>query len=454
MTASNSIKHSLLFMLCIASSAFMGGVDLMIMSVAIDPMRHFFHVNVNTAQWLMSAYAIGCAACYIGIGRISDRFGKRNTFNLGILLFGLSSLGVALSTNIYLAILFRFLQGVGMAGVINSANALVMEYFSVELRPKKIAFLITAGGFGFSLGPVIGGILLHYFDWGALFYINIPFSMAALIVSIFCIPATGNKYKETVNYLNLLLLTLSIAGLSLFASQAQYWGWSNSLTWCSIIVAAVLFYLYVFLEQHTKTPLINAKIFTLKNMIAGCACGFLLYAPMIGWLLVFGLYFQGAYGLSHLQTGFAFLPYAAGYIIMPTITAKLMKFMSHKTVIMIGFFIATITLPIMNIITPTTPYWTLILPFLFFSAGCNMVNTSTLPVAMQFVSHENHGVAAGIAMMTRWLGAALGTAALSSIFAAGQTTNDTHAVHLSIWVLTAVAAFATIYSWLAVKHTH
>ncbi|MDF1795839.1 MAG: MFS transporter [Coxiellaceae bacterium] len=454
MNSSTAIKYPLLFMLCITTSAFMGGVDLMIMSVAIDPMRHFFNVNVNTAQWLMSAYAIGCAACYIGIGRISDHFGKRNTLNFGIILFGLSSLGVALSTDIYLAIAFRFLQGVGMAALVNSSTALVMEYYSVEQRPKKIAFLITGAGFGFSLGPVIGGILLHYFSWSALFYINIPFSIAALTISLACVPTTGNRYQESVNYINLLLLTLSITFLSIFASQAQHWGWSSGYTWASIVIAIIVLGIYIALERLAKTPLIDPEIFNLKNVISGCACGFLLYVPLIGWLLVFGLYFQSAYGLSRLQTGFAFLPYAAGFIVMPMITAKLMKFLSHKTVIVIGFFIAAISLPVMNIINPQLAYWYLVAPFFFFSAGCNMVNTSTLPVALQFVPHERHGVASGIAMMTRWLGGALGTAAISSIFAVGQATSDTHAVHLSLWVLTGVTAFATVYSWLAVKHTH
>ncbi len=453
MSKSSAIKNPLLFMLCMASATFMAGVDLMVIGVAIDPMRKYFHVDVTVAQWLMTAFAIGCAACYIGVGRISDHYGKRRTLIIGIFIFGLSSLIVALSTNIWLAIVFRFIQGAGIATVINSANSLVMEYYDADERPKKIAFLISGTGLGFSLGPIIGGILLNYFDWRSLFYINIPFAIFAFFTSLHCIPRTGHKTDVNVNFLSLAFLTISVVFLSIFASQCNAWGWGSWQTWTSLAIFVILFILFVINEKIHKPALIDASLFKLQNVIAGCVSGLLLYIPIVGYLLIFGLYFQDAYGLNRIQSGLAFLPYAAGFVIVPPLAAKLMKVMSHKTVIVLGFFIATVALPFSNIITPTTPYIELILPFLIFSIGGNMVNTSTLPVCLQFVPPDHHGVASGLAMNTRWLGGALGTAILSAIFTAGLKTSPTHAVHLCIWTLTGITTFATIFSYIMLEHT-
>lgn len=438
------IRYTTVFIICICLSSFMAGVDLLIMSVAIDPMRKALHANIVTAQWFLTAFAIGCAACYIGIGRISDRVGKRRTFNAGAILFGLSSLLVALSANAWLAIVFRFVQGASIAMVINSATSLVMEYFSIDQRPKRIANLITAGGLGFSLGPITGGILLHYFSWRALFLINIPFALFAVICAHFSIPKHGHTHDEPIHISNLVLLSLSIIALSTFISQGNEWGWISVYTWLSLLGFILLLFAFIYSERHSTTPLINHQLFSMKNFIAGCSAGLILYIPLIGLLLVLGLYFQDAYGLNHLQTGLAFLPYALGFVVGPPIIARLMKKMAHKSMCLYGYIIMILTLPLLTVISPQTPYSYLIVPLFVFSLGLNAVNTSTLPIALQFTPPHSQGIASGIGMMTRWLGGALGAALLAAVFSANLQTSPTHALHICLWLLTLVSAVGAL----------
>src|ERR1700753_1699085 len=184
MTSNKSLSFG--FIVFTASLAFVvSQLDVSIVNIALPQIAKSFSADVSELQWIVDAYTIAFAVLMLSAGGMSDLLGSKRIFQLGLVLFGLASMGCGISWSPFSLIAFRVLQGMGSAIMIPSSLSILNQNFSHEPtnRARAVAFWTAAGGVSIAAGPILGGILLHISTWRMIFFVNLPICLAGIIFS-------------------------------------------------------------------------------------------------------------------------------------------------------------------------------------------------------------------------------------------------------------------------------
>ncbi|HEY4255248.1 MAG TPA: MFS transporter, partial [Chlamydiales bacterium] len=195
---STAIKHPWLLFLGIAVGSLMSGIDFLAISIAIDPMSKSLGIDIATLQWFLTAFAIGNASFLVASGRLCDLYGRKTIFVISSLVFILSSMLIAVMNSPLLIILARLAQGASSGATTSSAIAILANLYAPAARTRWIAGLVGTTGLGMALGPMLGGVLIHYFSWRMIFLINLPLGLVGLAFTFLYMPkqvAQGNGQK-------------------------------------------------------------------------------------------------------------------------------------------------------------------------------------------------------------------------------------------------------------------
>lgn len=412
------IKHHGLLFLGLVTGIFMNGIDFLAIGIAMEPMRKELSINTTTLHWFLAAFAIGNASFQPTSGRFADLFGRKEIFMIAQILFTLSSAVIALSSSSLLIIFTRLIQGAAGGVFITVGIAILASLYDGEERADGIARMIGVGGLGMALGPVLGGFLIHYTSWRIVFLINVPIGLIGLFLSSRYIPHLPSQRKpgEKIDWLGIILLTITLLLLTMGISQGQYWGWAHLKSLLFFALTLSLLTAFIFWERKTKQPLIEFYLFKTKNFLAANCAGFILYFTLTGWLLIFGIYMQRVMGMSALSAGLSFLPFGAVMAIFSNQMTKWSKRYGPKRIILVGFVIGALSFLGMAMISMQPPYFVLMLLFALYGLSFILVNSCTIPAALEYMPPEKSGGASGNSMMIRWLGAAIGAAVISTIF--------------------------------------
>ena len=163
---------------------FMILLDVTIVNVALPSIQRGLDMTAGSLVWTINAYVLPLASLILVGGTLGDRYGRKRVFALGFALFTLFSAGCALSTSDHLLLAFRALQGVGAALLAPLSLSILVDAFEPARRPWAIGIWATIAGFGFGLGPVLGGVLIEAFDWSAIFWVNVPIGLAGLAATL------------------------------------------------------------------------------------------------------------------------------------------------------------------------------------------------------------------------------------------------------------------------------
>lgn len=418
------IENPWLLFLGLAIGPFIAGVDLLAIAVAIEPMKKALSMDLATLQWLLSAYAIGRAGFLVAAGKLSDFYGIKKTFILSFLIFVLASIAVIATNSSSVIIIARFIQGISSGGLAVISIAAVMVLFSPEERTGWISGLIGAAGVGMAFGPPIGGLLIHLFDWRMIFLINIPIGFVGISLAYRYLPKTEPHPRkgESIDWFGVAIISLLLSVLAFGISFGHYWGWFSGKMAIAAACALILLIAFVISEKKAKEPLLDFSFFKIKNFFAANFAGFTLYLILTAWTLIFGIYLQKVLNMTAFQSGLAFLPFGIVLALFSTQMQKLAKIFDPKVLIVWGYVICTLTFFALSLIAVKPSLWLLSFLFASFAVSFLLINSNSLPAALEFIPKEKGGLVSGISMMIRWLGGALGAPIITAIFLAHATT--------------------------------
>ena len=172
-------------------SIFMIFVDNTVVNTAIPSIARDLEASTSTLQWVVDGYTLVLAALLLAGGTIGDRFGRRRSMTIGMVVFGLASVGAALSSSAGTLIAFRALQGAGAALVMPATLSILTDVFPREERAKAIGIWIGVGGLGIGFGPALGGYLVDQLSWAAVFWLHIPVVAIVLIGLTLVVPESS-----------------------------------------------------------------------------------------------------------------------------------------------------------------------------------------------------------------------------------------------------------------------
>jgi EmrB/QacA subfamily drug resistance transporter len=412
-------SNALLLVVCLGQ--FMVILDVSIVNVALPSIRDALGFTTTGLQWVLNAYTLTFAGFLLLGGRASDLFGRRRMFFAGTLLFSGASLLCALSPSPEILLAARSVQGIGGAIISPATLAIITTSFD-EGPPRNRALGVwgAVGAVGATSGVLLGGVLTEAFGWPAIFLINVPIGLAVVLFSGGLVPeGRGAREDRHFDLLGAGLVTIGMTALTYGVVTTDRLGW-GSLGVLGPLTAGVALLLAFGLYEGAvaREPLMPLRLFRLATLRAANLVIFLLYAAIFGFWFFQSLYMQGTLHYSALTTGLAFVPMTLGVGAGATLAPRLARRTSPRVVLAVGMLFAAAGEALLTGVDPGGTYLAQVLPggvLGAFGLGLSLVPATI--VAVQGVPAALSGLASGVLNTSRFVGAALGLAVLSTLAA-------------------------------------
>jgi EmrB/QacA subfamily drug resistance transporter len=350
------------------------------------------------------------------MGAIGDRFGRKRALSIGLLLFGLGSLGAAFSGSANMLIATRAAMGIGGALIMPSTLSIITNVFSGAERGRAIAAWAAVSGLGIIGGPVLGGWLLEHFWWGSVFLVNVPIVLVAVLAGYFLVPESKDPNATPLDPVG---AGLSIAGLSALVYaiiEAPANGWTDPLILAGFAIAAVLLGWMVWWELRTPHPMLQMSFFRNPRFSAASASITLVFFAMFGTVFLIAQYLQFVLGFSPFEAGLRVMPVATLIVAAP-LSARLTEKVGSKIVVTTGLVIVAIALTVISGVEVDGGYGRVALALSIMGFGMGMTMAPATDSIMGSLPLAKAGVGSAMNDTTRQVGGALGVAVLGSVLA-------------------------------------
>jgi EmrB/QacA subfamily drug resistance transporter len=418
-------SNALLLVVCLGQ--FMVILDVSIVNVALPDIQGDLGFSTTGLQWVLNAYTLAFAGFLLLGGRASDLFGRRRMFFTGTLIFSGASLLAALSPSEGILLGARALQGIGAAILSPATLAIITTSFD-EGAPRNRALGVwgAIGAVGATSGVLLGGVLTEAFGWPAIFLINIPIGVAIVLFSGKLVPeGRGETENRHFDVFGAVLVTLGMTALTYGIVTSERLSWGSAGVLAPLAAGATLLVAFALYEGNVaREPLMPLAVFRLRTLRAANFVIFLLYAAIFAFWFFQSVYMQGTLGYSALETGLAFLPMTLAVGAGATLAPRLARRVSPRIVLAGGMLAAAAGEALLTGVDPGGTYATEVLPggtLGAFGLGLSLVPATI--VAVQGVPGAISGLASAVLNTSRFVGAALGLAVLSTV-AASHTQDE------------------------------
>ncbi|MCU1363910.1 MAG: putative integral rane efflux protein [Acidimicrobiaceae bacterium] len=403
-------------LLVVCAATFMLLLDVTIVIVALPEIQRGLHASFSDVQWVVDAYALTLASLLLTAGTLADRYGRRLLFIIGLSVFTLGSLLCGFAQSPLMLTLSRMAQGVG--GAILFATSLALLAHSFRGKDRGVAFGVWGAitGVAVALGPILGGVITTGISWRGIFLVNIPFGIAAIIITIMRVDESRTPQASRPDWAGFAVLTIGLVSLVYGLIRASETTWGNEGVVVCLAVAAVLFVTFVLVERYSAHPMFDLGLFRTPTFSGGLAAAFAMNGSLFAVLLYIVLYLQNDLGYSALATGARLLVTSGGTLVAATIAGRLSSRMPVRWLIGPGLALVGVGLFLMSGIHASTPWTHLISGFIVAGVGSGMVNPPLASTAVGVVTPDRSGMASGVNTTFRQIGIAVGIAVYATIF--------------------------------------
>jgi len=408
----------------------LAALDQTIVSTALKSIVEDFN-GLTHYTWVVTAYLLTSTASTPLYGKISDLYGRRPVFQFAIITFLIGSFAAGAATSMTQLIAFRAVQGLGAGGLMSLTFVIIGDIVSPRERGKYQGYFGGVWGLSSVAGPLLGGYfsdhaqILGVTGWRWIFYINLPFGIAALIITSISLHIPKVKREHSIDYLGALLLVSGVSalllGISVYGPQD---GWKTSKTLIAITAALVLILLFIFQESRAKEPILPLSLFKNHTFSVTSFMAFIIGAGMFGAIIMLPLYLQIVKGDSATSAGLKLIPFMIGIVAMSIFSGKLITKHGHyKRFPIIGLALMTLGLAMLSTLTETTTFWKLAIYAILVGAGLGL-SMQTIVIALQnSVDFKDLGVATSANTFFRSIGATMGVALFGTVYASRLAHN-------------------------------
>ncbi len=288
----------------------MAFLDATIVNIAFPSIQSSFpEVSRSWLSWVLNAYNIVFAALLLPAGRIADLVGHRRVFALGVAIFGAASMLCAAAPSAAILVALRAIQAVGAALLVPTALGLLLDEYPIAARVQAIAVLASAAGLAAASGPVFGGLLVHAFDWRAVFVVNLPICFATLYLTRRWVREQRDAENGRLSdVLGIVLFALGMALIALALTRQDVWGWGDVRFGGSLLLGLLLFAAFIVRSRRHPAPAIELSLFKLGYVrMANCAL-IIFAAAFYAKILIDVLFLTSIWHYSVLAAGAAMTP--------------------------------------------------------------------------------------------------------------------------------------------------
>ena len=390
-------------------------LDVTILNVAIPTFQRELSATAADLQWILNAYILVFAGLLLTMGSLGDRFGRRRALELGLVVFGVTSLGAAYSQTSTQLIAARAFMGIGGAMIMPSTLSVLVDVFPREERAEAIGIWAAVAAMGVPLGMVLGGLLLEHFWWGIVFIINTPVVLLVLTAGRVLVPESRDPNPGKIDVLGAVLSMGALSTLIYSLIEAPVRGWLDPLILSGFAVALILGIVFVVYELRTHQPMLEIRYFRNPRLSAGAGAIGVAFMSMVVVMFILTQYLQFVRGYSPFDTGLRFVPMALGFMVGgPTSTLPVARLGTRK-VVTAGMLIVATSIGGMALLDTGTPYWMIGVALGALGMGMAYTMAPATDAVMAALPEANVGVGSALNDTTRQVGGALGVGIFGSL---------------------------------------
>jgi EmrB/QacA subfamily drug resistance transporter len=392
----------------VALLSFGAYLDYTVVNVALPTIQQELQADLTTLQWVMNIYFLALCVFAIIMGRLGDLFGRRRCLYIGVAIFSIASIVAGCSPNVEWLIFGRLLQGVGAAIILPLGPSLLPHSFPVHERAKSIAWLGSVGGIALALGPVLGGVIVTYFSWRWIFFINIPIVILGYAFCMNNIKESRAKQQDALDWKGMVLLGLAISGIVLSLIHSQTAGWNSLVTLVYLFVGIISSILLFKVENKLAHPMIDFKDFAKPLFFSGGVLSFIVGVLSAVTLFFDPLYLQIIRGQSAQLSGFVLFAIPIAVFLVAFMVEGLIARIDIIKTILLALLIGLVSAMLHTFFHQATPLWYVIMTFILLGSVWAMGNTVPIIAAHAAVDSARMSSATGTLVTLFNIGGSIG----------------------------------------------
>jgi len=449
-------KRNITIALLIAT--FLSAIEVTIVSTAM-PVIVGKLGGIELISWIFAVYLLTSAITTPIFGKLSDLYGRKVIFMVGVLLFLLGSTLCGFSQNMTQLIWFRAIQGFGAGALMPVTFTIVGDIFTFEQRAKVQGLISSVWGIAGIFGPLAGGFFVDYLSWHWIFFINIPFGLLSMLMIGLYLKENIEKKQHQIDYSGAITFMIGMTAL-LYAllSGGNEYAW-NSTTIYTLFAIAILFLIFfIRIQLKHPEPLVPLKLFKIRDLAVSNLVSFLTSGILIGLTAYLPLWIQGVLSLGATSSGLAMTPMSIGWPIGAVLSGRLIVRIGGRTTSLAGLVLICLGTTVLSMISTTTPNIVLIALMFVVGLGFGLAMTVFTVVVQSSVDWNLRGAATSSNTFLRILGQTLGIAILGTILnqhIAGFSSNGQvpperlaeglHVIFIVLVILAFISLIATFW---------
>jgi MFS transporter, DHA2 family, methylenomycin A resistance protein len=403
-------------LVAVFTGTFMVLLDLSIVTVALPAMQTSLHTTFSALQWVIDGYTLTLSALLLTAGSLGDRYGRRRLYLAGIATFTIGSAICAAAPDVGALIVGRVIQGAAATSLIPGSLSILTQAFPAGARRAQMFGIWGGvGSVAVALGPVAGGVLVDEVGWWAIFLINLPIGVLAVILGARSIPESADPAHAAVDPVGQVTGIAWLGALTFGLIEGGSHGWSAAITIVPLVLAALAVAAFLAVEARSARPMLPLAMFRRSAFATANLASFALGFGAYSTFTFMSLYLQDVQGYSAISAGLRYLPLCVAIAVMSVLAGRFAGRFGPAPSMVAGYGVIGAALVAMVSFGPATRYLVIAVVFVFLGAGMGFAITPTTAAAMGSAARQRSGIAAGAVNATRQAGSTLGIAVLGAI---------------------------------------
>ena len=404
-------------------AVFIATADNGLLSISLPVIMSELDSDIATGGWIILIYTLVTGALYLPGGKLADLAGRKKVFVAGFLLYTVNSALAGFCQGAGQLIFFRAVQGIGSALMMGNTFAMVTALFPPEERGRALGISGgTSSALGFTLGPVLGGLVTHTFGWRYIFFITsflgLLGSVAAVLVLRDEAPRPAERRAESFDFIGAAVFAVGLSSLFLAMTAGQKGVWRSPLVWGEFLLALSSLAFFIWWESRACHPLLDLKLFRIRAFVAGNVARAADFISAGMHNLVMPLFLQLALGLDPFRAGLLMTPTPLMLALLSPVAGRLSERMSPRLLSALGLAIMGVSLIGVGFLRLGATQTEIIARLAFLGLGVGLYQTPNNHSLMSSIPENRLGVASSFISMIRSVGQSVGTAVATTVLSA------------------------------------
>jgi len=394
----------------------MSYIDESVVNVALPGIEAQLQSNLAAMQWIINAYTLCISALLLVGGASADQYGRRRIFLIGISIFAVASIGCGLAPDVVTLIVSRAIQGFGAALLIPCSLALIGAAYDEKERGAAIGIWSAASAVAAGGGPLLGGWLVDHASWRLIFLINPVIALPTIWIAWRRVPESRDpSAHEGLDWTGAVLVFGALGALVYGFIAASHAGWGQINVLAPLAVGAVLLYVFIRVERHSKAPMMPPELFRSASFSGINLLTLLLYGALDGALFFLPFLLIQAHGYSATAAGAVYLPFTGILAILSRWSGQLGDRFGTRAPLIVGPLITGVGFALLGFVGGAVHYWVFLLPVCVLGLGMAITVAPLTTAVVNGVSARQMGVASGINNAVSSIAALLFVAVLGTV---------------------------------------